>query len=123
MKCVRCRAHAEVQLRAHNAAYCRPCFLFVFRRQVERAIDSERMFVPGERLLVAVLDDLAVREEEVAADHHRRPGQDAEVGEELRNPPAPGDLDRTAVGSQVDAHQKKVPVAPRRNTLKAAALP
>src|SRR5689334_10620829 len=73
--------------------------------------------------LVAVLDDLAVREEEVAADHHRRPGQDAEVGEELRNPPAPGDLDRTAVGSQVDAHQKKVPVAPRRNTLKAAALP
>jgi len=54
MKCVRCRARAEVQLRAHNAAYCRPCFLFVFRRQVERAIDSERMFTQGERLLVAV---------------------------------------------------------------------
>jgi len=43
-----------VQLRAHNAAYCRPCFVFVFRRQVERAIDSERMFTRGERLLVAV---------------------------------------------------------------------
>jgi len=54
VKCVRCRARAEVQLRAHNAAYCRPCFLFVFRRQVERAIDSERMFTQGERLLVAV---------------------------------------------------------------------
>jgi tRNA-5-methyluridine54 2-sulfurtransferase len=54
VKCTRCRARAEVQLRAHNAAFCRPCFLFVFRRQVERAIDGERMFVRGERLLVAV---------------------------------------------------------------------
>ena len=35
MKCTRCRARAEVQLRAHNAAFCRPCFLLVFRRQVE----------------------------------------------------------------------------------------
>ena len=54
MKCTRCRAHAEVQLRAHNAAFCRACFLFYFRRQVERAIDGERMFTRGERLLVAV---------------------------------------------------------------------
>ena len=54
MKCTRCRGAAEVQLRAHNSAFCRPCFLFFFRRQVERAIESERMFVPGERLLVAV---------------------------------------------------------------------
>jgi len=54
MKCTRCRAKAEVQLRSHNAAFCRPCFLFVFRRQVERAIASERMFTPEERLLVAV---------------------------------------------------------------------
>ena len=54
MKCTRCRAHAEVQLRAHNAAYCRACFLFVFRRQVERAIEGERMFTREERLLVAV---------------------------------------------------------------------
>jgi len=54
MKCTRCRARAEVQLRAHNAAYCRPCFLLVFRRQVERAIEHERMFTREERLLVAV---------------------------------------------------------------------
>ncbi|HJQ84221.1 MAG TPA: TIGR00269 family protein [Candidatus Binatia bacterium] len=54
MKCTRCREKAEVQLRAHNAAFCRPCFLFVFRRQVERAIEKERMFTAGERLLVAV---------------------------------------------------------------------
>ena len=54
MKCTRCRAAAEVQLRASNAAFCRPCFLFVFRRQVERAIASERMFTKTERLLVAV---------------------------------------------------------------------
>jgi uncharacterized protein (TIGR00269 family) len=54
VKCTRCRARAEVQLRAHNAAFCRPCFLFVFVRQVERAIAHERMFGKHERLLVAV---------------------------------------------------------------------
>jgi tRNA-5-methyluridine54 2-sulfurtransferase len=54
MKCTRCRARAEVQLRAHNAAFCRPCFVFFFQRQVERAIESERMFTRSERLLVAV---------------------------------------------------------------------
>jgi uncharacterized protein (TIGR00269 family) len=54
MKCTRCRAPAEVQLRAHNSAFCRACFLFFFRRQVERSIAHERMCVPGERLLVCV---------------------------------------------------------------------
>ncbi len=54
MKCTRCRARAEVQLRSHNAAFCRPCFLFVFRRQIERAIESEKMLGRGERILVAV---------------------------------------------------------------------
>lgn len=54
MKCTRCRERAEVQLRAHNAAYCRPCYLYVFRRQVERAIAGERMFLKTDRLLVAV---------------------------------------------------------------------
>ena len=54
MKCTRCRAKAEVQLRAHNSAFCRPCYLFYFRRQVERAIAGEHMFAPAERLLVAV---------------------------------------------------------------------
>jgi len=54
MKCTRCREKAEVQLRAHNAAFCRTCFLFVFRRQVERAIDGERMFARSDRILVAV---------------------------------------------------------------------
>jgi uncharacterized protein (TIGR00269 family) len=54
VKCTRCRGRAEVQLRAHNSAFCRACYLFYFRRQVERAIASERMFVATERLLVAV---------------------------------------------------------------------
>jgi tRNA-5-methyluridine54 2-sulfurtransferase len=54
VKCTRCRERAEVQLRAHNAAFCRPCFLFFFRRQVERAIAAEGMFHHHERLLVAV---------------------------------------------------------------------
>ena len=53
-KCTRCRARAEVQLRSHNAAFCRPCYLVFFRRQVARAIDAERMFPPDARILVAI---------------------------------------------------------------------
>ncbi|MGD9762998.1 MAG: tRNA(Ile)-lysidine synthetase [Candidatus Binatia bacterium] len=54
MKCTRCRAPAEVQLRQHNSNFCRACFLLVFQRQVERAIEKERMFTHDEPLLVAV---------------------------------------------------------------------
>jgi uncharacterized protein (TIGR00269 family) len=54
MKCTRCRAKAEVHLRAHNAGFCRPCYLVYFRRQVERAIHAERMCTPEEHVLVAV---------------------------------------------------------------------
>ena len=54
MKCTRCRAKAEVHLRAHNAGFCRPCYLGFFRRHVERAIASEHMCTLDERVLVAV---------------------------------------------------------------------
>jgi uncharacterized protein (TIGR00269 family) len=54
MKCVRCRARPELHLRAHNAAFCRPCYLMFFRRRVERTIERDHMFRAGERLLVAV---------------------------------------------------------------------
>lgn len=54
MKCQRCRAKAEVHLRAHNAGFCRPCYLVFFRRQVERAIAAEHMCAPEEHVLVAV---------------------------------------------------------------------
>ena len=54
MKCTRCRAKAEVHLRAHNAGFCRPCYILFFRRQVERAIAADRMCTPEERVLVAI---------------------------------------------------------------------
>lgn len=54
MKCVRCRAKPEVYLRAHNAAFCRPCYVDHFRRQVERAIRRQHMLAPTDRVLVAV---------------------------------------------------------------------
>jgi len=54
MKCKRCRSKAEVQIRHHNAAFCRPCFILVFQRQVQRAIEKHRMFTPEEEVLVAV---------------------------------------------------------------------
>jgi uncharacterized protein (TIGR00269 family) len=54
VKCTRCKAKPEVHLRAHNAAFCRPCYILYFRRQVERAIEHEKMFGREDRLLVAV---------------------------------------------------------------------
>jgi uncharacterized protein (TIGR00269 family) len=54
MKCRRCRRTAVVEVRRHNAAYCKDCFVHVFRAQVERAIRSWRMFGREDRLLVAV---------------------------------------------------------------------
>ena len=54
MKCKRCQAKAEVQLRAHNTAFCRACFILYFERQVERTIARHRMLPPNGRVLVAV---------------------------------------------------------------------
>ena len=54
MKCKRCQGRAEVQLRAHNAAFCRPCFVFFFERQVERTIHRHRMLTPEQPVLIAV---------------------------------------------------------------------
>jgi uncharacterized protein (TIGR00269 family) len=54
MKCKRCGERAEIQLRSHNAAFCRSCFVLYFQRQVERAIHKQRMFTPQDRVLVAV---------------------------------------------------------------------
>lgn len=54
MKCTRCREPAEINLRSHHSAFCRPCFLLYFQRQVERTIKHDHMFTPDERILVAV---------------------------------------------------------------------
>lgn len=54
MKCKRCENKAQIQLRHYNAAFCKPCFVFVFQRQVERAIEHEKMFTRQEPVLVAV---------------------------------------------------------------------
>jgi len=54
MKCRRCRAPAVIDVRRHNAAFCRDCFLRHCREQVRRAIDDFEMIQPEERVLVAV---------------------------------------------------------------------
>jgi len=54
VKCRRCRAPAVVDVRRHNAAFCRDCFLHHTREQVKRAIAEHDMIRPGERVLVAV---------------------------------------------------------------------
>lgn len=54
MKCKRCRAAAEVQVRQHSSAFCRTCFVLYFQRQVERAVHKQRMFSTDEEVMVAV---------------------------------------------------------------------
>jgi uncharacterized protein (TIGR00269 family) len=54
MKCNRCRGSAVVEVRRHNAAYCKGCFVHVFREQVKRAIKQHDMVRIDDRILVAV---------------------------------------------------------------------
>jgi uncharacterized protein (TIGR00269 family) len=54
VKCKRCKAPAVIEVRRHNTAYCKACFLTVFRNQVQRAIDEGQMIGRDDRVLVAV---------------------------------------------------------------------
>ncbi|MFN8232467.1 MAG: tRNA(Ile)-lysidine synthetase [Actinomycetota bacterium] len=54
MRCRRCRGPAAIEIRRHNAAFCKDCFPIVFREQVRRAIHRYEMFEPDDRILVAV---------------------------------------------------------------------
>jgi tRNA-5-methyluridine54 2-sulfurtransferase len=54
MRCKRCRQPAVIEVRRHNAAFCRDCFLHYVRQQVTRAIAKHHMLAPEDRLLVAV---------------------------------------------------------------------
>jgi tRNA-5-methyluridine54 2-sulfurtransferase len=54
MRCRRCKAPAVVEVRRHNAAFCRDCFLRHVRTQIERAIEGFDMFGRDDRILVAV---------------------------------------------------------------------
>ncbi len=54
MRCRRCKAPAIIELRRHNAAFCRDCFLRHVREQVRRAIEGYDMLEPSDRILVAV---------------------------------------------------------------------
>jgi uncharacterized protein (TIGR00269 family) len=54
MKCRRCREPAVIELRRHNASFCRDCFLHHSREQVRKAIDEFDMIEQGDGVLVAV---------------------------------------------------------------------
>ena len=54
MKCNRCRGPAVIEVRRHNAAYCKDCFIHVFHEQVKRAIRQQDMFSTEDRILVAI---------------------------------------------------------------------
>ncbi len=54
MRCKRCRGPIVVEVRRHNAAFCRDCFFHYVGQQVTRAIAKHRMLAPADRGLVAV---------------------------------------------------------------------
>jgi uncharacterized protein (TIGR00269 family) len=54
VKCKVCRAHAAVDIRRHNAAFCTEHFLEHVQNQVLRTINEFHMFDRDARLLVAV---------------------------------------------------------------------
>jgi tRNA-5-methyluridine54 2-sulfurtransferase len=54
MRCKRCRDAAVIEVRRHNAAFCRDCFCHYVGQQVTRAIAKHRMLAPADRVLVAV---------------------------------------------------------------------
>src|SRR5712692_2831359 len=53
-RCRRCRGPAVIEVRRHNASFCRPCFLHHVVEQVKRAIKDHEMFGPDDRIMVAV---------------------------------------------------------------------
>ncbi len=63
MKCTVCKGPAVMDVRRHNANFCREHFLRLCREQVARAIADHGMLEPSDRVLVAVSggkDSLAV---------------------------------------------------------------
>lgn len=54
MKCKVCREHAVIDIRRHNAGFCRSHFLEHMRNQVAKTIKEFKMFGLEDRLLIAV---------------------------------------------------------------------
>lgn len=54
MKCKVCKATAVVALKSHHAAFCGPCYLEFFSRQVEKGIRKHKLFTHEDTILVAL---------------------------------------------------------------------
>ena len=54
MKCKVCRGHAVVDVRRHNAGFCKDHFVEHVRNQVAKTVKEFSMFSPEDRLLIAV---------------------------------------------------------------------
>ncbi|MDZ7761576.1 MAG: hypothetical protein U5L00_15140 [Desulfovermiculus sp.] len=54
MRCKKCGQKACLEIRRHNAAFCREHLLEHLRGQTTRAIRKFLMFIPKERILLAV---------------------------------------------------------------------
>lgn len=73
MNCTKCKTKAVMKLPRHNAAFCKSCFNHFVHDQVAKAIKSQAMFGPDDRILVAVSggkDSLALWHILLSLDYH-----------------------------------------------------
>ncbi len=54
MKCKICKDTAVMALPSHHTAFCAPCYLDFFKRQVERGIHGQKLFTHEDRILIAL---------------------------------------------------------------------
>jgi len=54
MRCKKCPQRAAIKLPQHNISFCKGCFTEFVHSQVAKAIKSQKMFTPEDRILVAV---------------------------------------------------------------------
>ena len=72
-----------------------------------RARKSDKATSSSNSKAFSILDDVAIRQQEVATDHHGGTRQDAELGEQRPDPARPADLDGPALRAKMDAHGAK----------------
>ena len=54
MHCKKCSQRAAIKLPQHNISFCKDCFTAFVHSQVAKAIKTQKMFEPSDRILVAV---------------------------------------------------------------------
>ena len=77
------------------------------RERINKTIEGIYFICASCRKVCHNVDDVAFRQQELAADHHGGPGQDAELGEQRSDPAWAAELDGPTLRAQMDTHGAK----------------